>query len=93
MTTNSDPTADPAATYDYQGGSIERPDLVADLEARIDGDVRFDEFSRELYATDASNYRVTPVGVVFPKTTADVAALTRHLDSGGRGAMLSESQE
>ncbi len=78
MTTNSDPTADPAATYDYQGGSIERPDLVADLEARIDGDVRFDEFSRELYATDASNYRVTPVGVVFPKTTADVAATVTY---------------
>ena len=68
------PAADPRADYDYQGGAETTPDLVAALESRVDGEVRFDEYSRQLYATDASNYEVTPVGVVFPQSTADVAA-------------------
>ncbi len=71
----SGPAADPRADYDYQGGAETRPDLVAALEARVDGEVRFDEYSRQLYATDASAYEVTPVGVVFPRSTADVAAV------------------
>ena len=69
-----DPAADPRSDYDYQGGAETRPDLVAALEGRVDGEVRFDEYSRQLYATDASAYEVTPVGVVFPQSTADVAA-------------------
>ncbi|MDL5360752.1 FAD-binding and (Fe-S)-binding domain-containing protein [Halalkalicoccus sp. NIPERK01] len=70
-----DPATDDRANYDYTNGDVERPDLVADLEARVDGDVRFDEYSRELYATDASAYEVTPIGVVFPTSTDDVAAV------------------
>jgi len=70
----SGPAADPRADYDYQGGAETRSDLVAALEERVDGEVRFDEYSRQLYATDASAYEVTPVGVVFPRSTADVAA-------------------
>jgi len=69
-----DPAADPRADYDYQGGAETRPDLVGALERRVDGEVRFDEYSRQLYATDASAYEVTPVGVVFPRSTADVSA-------------------
>jgi FAD/FMN-containing dehydrogenase/Fe-S oxidoreductase len=34
--------------------------------------VRFDLGSRALYATDASNYRQLPIGVVFPRDAADV---------------------
>src|SRR5699024_8773362 len=35
---------DPAddANYDYRGGAVDRPALVDELEARVDGDVRFD---------------------------------------------------
>ncbi|HEY1881621.1 MAG TPA: FAD-binding and (Fe-S)-binding domain-containing protein [Candidatus Cybelea sp.] len=44
------------------------------LRARISGEVRFDDGSRALYATDASNYRQVPIGVVIPKTAGDVAA-------------------
>ncbi|MFB6163318.1 MAG: FAD-binding oxidoreductase, partial [Halococcoides sp.] len=73
-----EPTLDARAEYDYQGGEVHRPGLVADLEDRIDGDVRFDEYSRQLYATDASAYEVMPVGVVFPRTTDDVAAVQRY---------------
>jgi FAD/FMN-containing dehydrogenase/Fe-S oxidoreductase len=74
----SAPEADPRANYDYAGGATDRPGLVADLRGLVEGDVRFDDCSRELYATDASIYEVTPVGVVFPKSTADVAAAVEY---------------
>ncbi|WP_049934043.1 FAD-binding and (Fe-S)-binding domain-containing protein, partial [Halarchaeum acidiphilum] len=66
------------ANYDYQGDGVERPDLLEALDARVDGEVRFDAYSRELYATDASAYEVTPIGVVFPTDTADVAAVVEY---------------
>jgi FAD/FMN-containing dehydrogenase/Fe-S oxidoreductase len=78
-----DPAADGAADYDYAGGDVERPDLVAALERRVEGDVRFDDYSRQLYATDASAYEVLPVGVVFPKSTADVAAVVEYCHEKG----------
>ena len=37
-------------------------------------DVRFDNGSRALYATDASNYRQVPIGVVLPHDVDDVLA-------------------
>src|SRR4051812_1849438 len=46
--------------------------LAAALEQRVRGEVRFDEGSRALYATDGSNYRQTPIGVVIPQTVNDV---------------------
>jgi FAD/FMN-containing dehydrogenase/Fe-S oxidoreductase len=44
----------------------------AELRSRIAGEVRFDDGSRALYATDASNYRQVPIGVVIPRTVDDV---------------------
>jgi FAD/FMN-containing dehydrogenase/Fe-S oxidoreductase len=44
------------------------PGLEGRLKAEIDGDVLFDTFSRGRYATDASHYQMTPLGVVVPKT-------------------------
>ena len=46
--------------------------LAAELRAQIRGEVRFDAGSRALYATDASNYRQVPIGVVIPKDVDDV---------------------
>jgi FAD/FMN-containing dehydrogenase/Fe-S oxidoreductase len=46
--------------------------LQAELSRRISGEVRFDDTSRAIYATDASNYRQVPIGVVIPKTQQDV---------------------
>ncbi len=43
------------------------------LKQKISGEVRFDNGSRALYATDSSNYRQIPIGVVVPKTIDDVA--------------------
>ena len=76
----SRPLGDPAeeGDYDYTGDDVERPGLVEDLESRVDGDVRFDSYSRQLYATDASAYEATPIGVVFPESTADVAAVMSY---------------
>ena len=42
------------------------------LRSRIRGEVRFDAGSRALYATDGSNYRQVPIGVVIPKNVDDV---------------------
>src|SRR4051794_9777782 len=46
--------------------------LEAELKRSIEGEVRFDAGSRALYATDASNYRQVPIGVVIPRTIDDV---------------------
>src|SRR5260370_39293803 len=40
----------------------------------IKGEVRFDRGSRALYATDGSNYRQIPIGLVVPRDDADVIA-------------------
>ncbi|HEY2468698.1 MAG TPA: FAD-linked oxidase C-terminal domain-containing protein [Terracidiphilus sp.] len=60
-------------------------ELEARLKATLRGDVLFDMGSRALYATDASNYRQLPIGVILPRDAADVeAALTacRALGAG-----------
>ncbi|HUB07464.1 MAG TPA: FAD-binding and (Fe-S)-binding domain-containing protein [Myxococcales bacterium] len=46
--------------------------LARDLRAAVRGEVRFDEGSRALYATDGSNYRHLPIGVVVPRDVADL---------------------
>jgi FAD/FMN-containing dehydrogenase len=48
------------------------PELAAELRRRLHGEVRFDAGSRALYATDASNYRQVPIGVVIPRDIGDV---------------------
>jgi FAD/FMN-containing dehydrogenase len=49
-------------------------DLVDALDAAIEGEVRFDRRTRARYATDASNFRHVPVGVVIPRSVDDVIA-------------------
>src|SRR6478735_1218912 len=48
--------------------------LETDLRGAIRGEVRFDAGSRALYATDGSNYRQVPIGVVIPSDFDDVVA-------------------
>ena len=52
--------------------------LAEALRARLGGEVhknvRFDRSARALYATDGSNYRQVPIGVVFPRDVDDVLA-------------------
>jgi FAD/FMN-containing dehydrogenase/Fe-S oxidoreductase len=48
--------------------------LESALRGHLRGEVRFDNGSRALYATDGSNYRQVPIGIVLPKDTDDVIA-------------------
>src|SRR6266436_1627248 len=49
-------------------------ELEKELKQVIRGEVRFDRGSRALYATDGSNYRQIPIGLVVPRDEADVIA-------------------
>ena len=50
-------------------------DLEHELRRRVEGDVRFDHYSRLLYSTDASMYQMEPMGVVIPRHADDVQAV------------------
>ncbi len=70
-------TSDPYAVRAQSGRSaeIDAVALADALRARIRGEVRFDDGSRALYATDGSNYRQVPIGVVLPRDVEDVVAV------------------
>src|SRR5579862_8729238 len=57
-----------------KSASVDAEALAEALRATIGGEVRFDRGSRALYATDASNYRQVPIGVVLPRNVDDVLA-------------------
>ena len=48
--------------------------LEKELRKLVEGEVRFDAFSKVLYSTDASIYQMEPVGVVIPRSRDDVLA-------------------
>lgn len=54
-----------------------------ELRAQVVGEVRTDTFSRVLYSTDASIYRVMPQGVLIPQTVADVQTAVALARSAG----------
>jgi len=56
------------------GPIAETADLLAELKRDIQGEVRFDAYSRMLYSTDASLYQIQPIGVVLPKNADDMQA-------------------
>jgi FAD/FMN-containing dehydrogenase/Fe-S oxidoreductase len=49
--------------------------VATELKWKLEGEVRFDERAKALYATDASLYEIRPLGVVLPKTIDDVKAV------------------
>jgi len=51
--------------------------LNADLERALGSCVDFDAQAKALYATDASNYRQVPIGVVSPRTREEVIEAIR----------------
>src|SRR5277367_5950597 len=53
---------------------VDAPALEAALHRHLRGEVRFDSSTRALYATDGSNYRQVPIGVVVPRDKEDVLA-------------------
>jgi FAD/FMN-containing dehydrogenase/Fe-S oxidoreductase len=69
----------PSRAMSHEGGSAREPHqparwakLADALRKSLAGEVRFDAGSRGLYAQDASNYLHVPLGVVIPKSRADV---------------------
>ena len=70
--------------------------LAERLRKELQGEVLFDRFSRGRYSTDASHYQIEPLGVVIPRTDADVrAALAIAREEGApvlpRGGGTSQS--
>jgi FAD/FMN-containing dehydrogenase/Fe-S oxidoreductase len=53
---------------------VDASGLASALGRHVRGDVRFDDGSRALYATDGSNYRQVPIGVVLPRDIDDLIA-------------------
>ena len=70
------------------GGSAARPrpgegtGLARDLRRVLSGEVDFSTSARALFASDASNYRVVPLGVVFPRDAEDVVAALAVVATG-----------
>ena len=46
-------------------------------------DARFDNLTRQLYATDASIYQIEPVGVAFPKNAQQASAVIHAAADAG----------
>src|SRR6266436_6073612 len=57
-----------------KSAEVDAPSLAESLRSQIRGEVRFDRGTRALYATDGSNYRQVPIGVVLPRNADDVIA-------------------
>jgi FAD/FMN-containing dehydrogenase/Fe-S oxidoreductase len=47
---------------------------LAEIGRRVGGELRLDDYSRVLYSTDASIYRVEPYGVLLPRSVEDLHA-------------------
>ena len=52
--------------------TVDVASLEADLRRVVRGEVRFSGGDRGMYASDASNYRMIPLGVVLPRDAEDV---------------------
>ncbi len=52
-------------------------DTLTSLSKQLDGEVRFDNLSKAIYATDASVYRRIPLAITFPKSVDDIKKLVQ----------------
>src|SRR5947209_10845342 len=75
ITTKTPPTRfqDRMQTGSTSSLQIDLAALENDLRAGMKGEVRFGAGDRGMYASDAGNYRMVPIGVVLPKDADDVA--------------------
>jgi FAD/FMN-containing dehydrogenase/Fe-S oxidoreductase len=56
----------------------ERERIQADLRGLLEGDVYCDDLFVQMYASDASIYEIRPLGVVRPRSVADVVACVEY---------------
>lgn len=61
----------------------DRERIQADLRGLVAGEVRCDDVFLQLYATDASIYEIRPLGVVRPRSVADVVACVQYAAEQG----------
>ena len=52
--------------------------IHADLSGKIQSELRFGEYDRLLWSTDASMFKIEPAGVVLAKSTEDVVAVVKY---------------
>jgi len=84
LTTRTPPTRiqDRLQTGTTRTAEVDVAAVERELRAGVKGEVRFDDGDRGMYASDAGNYRMVPIGVVLPKDAGDVvltlAACRRH---------------
>ncbi|MGI9071090.1 MAG: FAD-binding oxidoreductase [Bryobacteraceae bacterium] len=84
ITTKTPPTHidDRMQTGTTSTTTIDVAALEKDLRVAVKGDVGFGDGDRGMYASDAGNYRMVPIGVVLPKDADDVlhtlAVCRRH---------------
>ncbi|HVS67326.1 MAG TPA: hypothetical protein VHE56_02155, partial [Mycobacteriales bacterium] len=57
--------------------------LEATLRSNVRGEVRFDAGARAVWSTDASNFRMPPLGVVQPLDIDDMIAAVRACHAHG----------
>ena len=62
-------------------------DLKSALSSGMEGEVLFDDLSRRLYSTAASIYEIEPVGVLLPRSTADVVHAVRVASERGESIL------
>ena len=74
MASSSSPDQFAARANAAKSAVVDRAALGDALRRQVRGEVRFDDGSRALYATDGSNYRQVPIGVVLPRDVDDVLA-------------------
>jgi len=85
--------AKPMFPLPYQGGASSN--VAKQLQRELRGDVLFGKADRGRYATDASIYQITPIGVVVPcdqrdlETALDIAR-SHHMPVLARGAGTSQ---
>ncbi|MFO7653679.1 MAG: FAD-linked oxidase C-terminal domain-containing protein [Candidatus Krumholzibacteriia bacterium] len=60
-----------ARSRDWSGDAAQLGRVLAE---RVEGGVHFDQGTRALYAADASNYRMIPIGVVYPRSAGEIEA-------------------
>jgi FAD/FMN-containing dehydrogenase len=72
---SSGPSPAPRGRQGSRDRAGEGAELAQALRRVVGGEVRFDSYTRHLFSRDASMYMIEPVGVVFPRDSADVAAV------------------
>lgn len=59
--------------------------MLSKLQQDLEGELKYDDLTKGLYATDASVYRKIPLGAAFPKSNADIKRIIQFANEHGIG--------